>query len=516
MKMNYQFLLFFLLLFASSFAQVGVGTTTPTGALDISSATNGVVIPRVVLTSKAVSGPVVNPQGGALTSGTLVWNTATAGVIPNNVIPGFYYWDVPTLKWVALGGVNSNNWTLNGNTGVDGGTTILAGTNYIGTTDNQNLDIHTNNTYVGRFSSLGEFFLGTLNTILPGDLMNSVGNVTFPWAVNGYTNFDGGAVFGGIMSGTSTYGAVQGEYYGTSANGNGVRGLNISTTAGNGILGQYAGTNIGTGVLGQYNGTSLTGLRIGTRGYSGLGLGNQQIGVYGDYNAAAWGIGVIGISFGGGVPGGNNDIAVVGWRANNGNYSGYFNGNHVIANGTKSASVGTSKGNQLLYVTETPGVWFEDIGRAKLVNGMVEVKLDPLFIETIFIDEQHPMSVFLQEEGDSKGLYVIPGKDGFVVKEKNGGTSNISFSYRIMAKRKNFQDHRFGNDPVWGEGDTRKYNQYAVPPPIDYTENVKFQEAQKRNYKPTPMPEGFISAMQLQTPTGSMAKPTETPAEATK
>ncbi|MEN9488225.1 MAG: hypothetical protein RL494_490, partial [Bacteroidota bacterium] len=152
----------------------------------------------------------------------------------------------------------------------------------------------------------------------------------------------------------------------------------------------------------------------------------------------------------------------------------------------------------LLYVTEAPEVWFEDIGRGKLVNGTVEIKLDPLFLETVFIDEKHPMSVFLQEEGDSKGLYVIPGKDGFVVKEKNGGTSSISFSYRIMAKRLHFQDHRFGNDPVWGEGDTRTYNQYATPPPVDYNENVRFQENQRKNYKPTPMPKGFITYETLQ------------------
>src|SRR6476620_10148015 len=201
MILKYNWLFSFLLAALSSFygfSQVGIGTTTPAGALDITSSTNGMLVPRVALTSKAVSAPVVNPQGGALAAGTLVWNTATSGTIPNNVIPGFYYWDATSLVWVAVGGTNSNNWTLNGNTGVNGGNTTTAGTNYIGTTDNQNLDIHTNNTYVARFSSLGEFFLGTLNTTLPGDLMNAVGNNTFPWSVNGYTAFSGGAVYGSV------------------------------------------------------------------------------------------------------------------------------------------------------------------------------------------------------------------------------------------------------------------------------------------------------------------------------
>jgi hypothetical protein len=67
-----------------------------------------------------------------------------------------------------------------------------------------------------------------------------------------------------------------------------------------------------------------------------------------------------------------------------------------------------------------------------------------------------------------------------------------------MAKRLHFQDHRFGNDPLWGPGDTRLYNQYATPPPVNYEENVKFQEMQKKNYVPTPMPAGFVDYFQLQ------------------
>ena len=86
----------------------------------------------------------------------------------------------------------------------------------------------------------------------------------------------------------------------------------------------------------------------------------------------------------------------------------------------------------------------------------------------------------------------------FDCKERNAGNSNAEFSYRVMAKRVNFQDHRFGNDPVWGPGDTRKYAQYATPPPVDYDENVKFQKQQKQDWKQTPMPEGFIYYNQIQ------------------
>ncbi|HEX9979670.1 MAG TPA: hypothetical protein VGB50_03800 [Flavobacterium sp.] len=481
MIQNYKLLLVLLFLYAETFAQIGIGTVTPTGALDVTSATNGLVIPRVALTAANVSAPVANPQGGGLTVSTLIYNTATAGTSPNTVVPGFYYWN--GTRWIPVGS-SANSWQITGNSGLTGGNTTTAGTNFIGTTDAQNLDFRTNNNFVGRFSALGEFFVGTLNTVLAGDLMNGVSNGSFPWAINGYSSFNGSGVYGMVQSGTTIFGGVQGEYYGTAA-GAGVRGI-------------YGSSGLGTGVNGQYAGTATTGIRAGVRGQSLVGSGNQQIGVLGEYNGSAWGIGLLGIGFGGAVPAGNNDIAVVGWSGNNSNYSGYFNGNHVIANGTKSASVGTSKGNQLLYVAESPEVWFEDIGRAKLINGYVEVKLDPLFLETVFIDDSHPMSVFLQEEGESNGLYVIPGKEGFIVKEKNGGTSNIAFSYRIMAKRLNFQDHRFGNDPLWGGGDTRKYSSYATPPPVDHEENKRFQEAQKRNYTPAPLPEGFKNYAELQ------------------
>lgn len=119
-------LLFFISIFR--YAQVGIGTTTPNGALEINSDTNGIIVPNVLLTSRLTSAPVVNPNGGGIPlNGTLVWNTATAGSSPNNVVPGFYFWD--TNVWVALAGDGGKNWTTNGN----GGTT--AGTNFIGTTD---------------------------------------------------------------------------------------------------------------------------------------------------------------------------------------------------------------------------------------------------------------------------------------------------------------------------------------------------------------------------------------------
>lgn len=456
---------------------VGINSTgaapVNSAALDVDMANKGVLIPRVALTTTTAFAPVT----GTATTSLMVYNTATAGVSPNNVTPGYYYWD--GAQWVRLLSGAANTYWIVGASAATVNTP--AATGFFGTTSNQHVDLVTNGTVRGRLSNLGEFFVGTTNTTLTGDLMNGVGNATFPWAVNGYTAQNGGAIYGSVQSGTTNFSSVQAEHF-SSGTGSAVYGANATSSTNAGV----------SAVNGSYQGAALNG-GYGVLGYNAVGTGNQRIGVMGQYNGAAYGIGVYGIGFGGGIVTGNVDMAVVGWRANNSNYSGYFNGNHVIANGTKSASVGTEWGNQLLYVTESPEVWFEDIGRGTLVNGQVTIELDSIFRQVTFIDEEHPIHVFIQLEGDCNDVYVVPGTTSFQVKEKNGGSSNVSFSYRVMAKRVHFQDHRYGSDPVWGAGDTRPYMEYSVPPKIDYDENVQLQEEKRRNWKQGATPEGFIN-----------------------
>jgi hypothetical protein len=140
----------------------------------------------------------------------------------------------PNGTLLTASGATSPSWMTLGNSGLNGGNTTTAGTNFLGTTDAQNICFRTNNIERGRFSALGEFFVGTLNTVIAGDLMNAVGNPTFPWAVNGYvpSGSNGGGVYGQVQSGNTTiFGSVQGEYSGTSANGAGVRGIAITPTA---------------------------------------------------------------------------------------------------------------------------------------------------------------------------------------------------------------------------------------------------------------------------------------------
>jgi hypothetical protein len=55
--------------------------------LDVKSANRGFLAPRIALTATNSAAPVSSPA-----EGLLVYNTATAGSSPNNVIPGFYCW----------------------------------------------------------------------------------------------------------------------------------------------------------------------------------------------------------------------------------------------------------------------------------------------------------------------------------------------------------------------------------------------------------------------------------------
>ena len=72
------------------YSQVGIGTTNPASSsqLEISSNSKGLLIPRVALTSINSASPITSPA-----TSLLVYNTATAGTIPNNVTPGYYFWN---------------------------------------------------------------------------------------------------------------------------------------------------------------------------------------------------------------------------------------------------------------------------------------------------------------------------------------------------------------------------------------------------------------------------------------
>lgn len=84
------------------FAQTGIGTSSPNASakLEVFATDRGFLPPRVALTAANVFTPITGTSSAA--AGLLVYNTQTAGSIPNNVVPGYYYWN--GSAWVQIAG----------------------------------------------------------------------------------------------------------------------------------------------------------------------------------------------------------------------------------------------------------------------------------------------------------------------------------------------------------------------------------------------------------------------------
>jgi hypothetical protein len=203
-----------LLSLSSIHAQVGIGTITPRGALEVNSTTNGLVSPQVALTATNATAPVVNPQtAGAPIAGTIVYNTATAGAGATAVTPGYYYWN--GSAWLQLATGTNSDWALLGNAG-----TVVA-TNFLGTTDAIDFVTRTNNLERLRIKSTGEIGIGTsapaakLDVAAGVTTTNSIINAT--GSINDFLQFN--------IQNTSTGTQAQSGYSATADNGSATTGF---------------------------------------------------------------------------------------------------------------------------------------------------------------------------------------------------------------------------------------------------------------------------------------------------
>ncbi|WP_445720084.1 hypothetical protein [Flavobacterium sp.] len=250
-----------LLLHFNTTAQVGVGTTIPDGALDVSSSNDGLLLPRIALTATNVA-TVITP-----TISELVYNTATSAVGPNQVTPGFYYWN-GTL-WVRLATGSTNDWALTGNSGT------TPGTNFLGTTDAQDLRIKTGgNDRLNILNSNGQlqsYFAGT-NTA-----------PAFSWNADPNT--------GVFRSAADNLGLTT----------NGIEGLRVRENSNVSIGGTYASTNA----------APTNGLRVQGKTVIGKASGEDTRDIFSSHTSAAAYNNVTG------YPGATESRAISGY-ANNG------------------------------------------------------------------------------------------------------------------------------------------------------------------------------------------------------
>lgn len=159
--------------------------------VDFQSSSKGLLFPRVALTATNSASPL-----SAFTAGMTVYNTATAGTAPNNVIPGYYYCD--GTQWIRFTD-KSTVWTLTGNSGT------TAGTNFIGTTDNQDLIFKRNNIQSGWLNALNQntaFGVGSLP-----QSANIYANTAFGYQALANTITNGNTAVGYLALNTNTSGS---------------------------------------------------------------------------------------------------------------------------------------------------------------------------------------------------------------------------------------------------------------------------------------------------------------------
>ena len=242
------------------------------------------------------------------------------------------------------------------------------------------------------------------------------------------------SVFGAVAGGGAKIG-VYGSATGTT--GSGVEGQSPY----NGVLGEASGAS---------NTSTLFGGSPGVWGDTGGKAESGFVGVVGtaDDNSAG--------NFFNNSPQatlfvGNNstanstDLVLIAKGDNEGGLCTIDVSGNLTCNGTIKGSVKVDGArNVALYSMQSTENWFEDAGSGQLSNGSARIELDPTFAQTVNAGVEY--HVFLTPKGDSEGLYVSKETPhGFEVHEQRGGSSNIAFDYRIMAKRVGYEKVRLAD-----------------------------------------------------------------------
>lgn len=216
---------------------------------------------------------------------------------------------------------------------------------------------------------------------------------------------------------------------GTSRDAAGVAGISQNSS---GVFGSSSNNYGVAGVSGSAGPKPPT--RLGVYVAAIYGHSRDSFGVIG---TSQKGTGVVGYS--------PDSVGVYGQTDNAASYAGVFIGSLLctgaISAGVKNAIVPFPDGSRrLLHCMESPEHWFEDLGSARLHRGVVRIRLDADFAKVVLTRDYH---VFFTPEGDCNGLYVSrKNPKEFEVRELQGGTSNVRFSYRIAAKRRDIKNHK--------------------------------------------------------------------------
>ncbi len=477
---------------------IGINTNGATPAasalldIDVSAlpaaAKRGLLIPRIALTATNVAAPVVAPA-----TSLLIYNTATAGVAPNNVTPGFYHWD--GAVWVPLlSGVTG--WSTTGNNGI-------TAANWLGTVNNADLIVKTQNIERMRvLASNGRVGIG-VNPVLAQLEVNS-GGVFDAIAghstnVGGYLGRETNISFGTpvqTLLGAGVYASNPASgYTSTFAQSTGLADVAAAIAFSSVWISNYnyvenAAASIYNppGSYTQLNNssTTLAGIQTAYQGYSNKGtaagnLGTTVGGTFFDDAQNQDGIGVFGstgsnspvIRMGGYFEGYDYNTGLLGAYAYvGGSINGGVTLRKIIGTGSMSEVVPTAEhGRVTLTATESPEYWYQDYGTVQLVHGHAHVELDPILADIIAVSEQYPVRVFCTpvDMADFNGVAQMNRTStGFDLVELNGGAHSGTIDYQLVVKPKtNFGEGRFPQapGPAWLKSDMEPASAKAANQP---------------------------------------------------
>jgi len=310
---------------------------------------------------------------------------------------------------------------------------------------------------------------GTVCTNLNADLLDGNHSSAF---LNTSNDYGRSGVASSLYEGSTP---LSSEYLGisaTAANSDKVDGFHASQTSTPNYILPLDGAGCFTNITSPNN-PAIYGWNQNSSSSSACGVYGQTsspnaMGVYGYSN---YGDGVVGTAASG--TSGKAGVAGFNGRTSGNRWGGYFQeasqtgyayvgcnwngtGYKIIGGGNVSCVMPTREGKKILFAPESPEPYFEDFGSGQLSDGHARVELNPLFSDCIRTDTDHPMKVFVQLNDNCNGVYVKVGDTGFDVFELNGGKSNASFTYRVVANRKDTDYLRFpqGIEPQATHGPT--------------------------------------------------------------
>jgi hypothetical protein len=307
-----------------------------------------------------------------------------------------------------------------------------------------------------------------------------------------------GELYGGYAgvwadTGTSGYSAI------VATGDNAAAMLAVNNSIVNETIGGFNGSTA-SGIAGGVIGSSLSPIGLGIEGLAGEnsltfdnGVGFQAIGAVGSTGSSG-GIGIWGATDSGyAVFGENNGPFVTGLFLNASStpsfaleagsansYCTVDTQGDLVCTGSKSAAVQLPDQRWVrLYAVESPDNWFEDFGSGMLSDGAATVNLDPTFAQTVNANVAY--HVFITPKGDSEGLFVANETPaGFEVREQHSGHSSIAFDYRIVGRRKGYENIRL-------EDVTEKQSQLAASvKQLTRTNDRATREQLDRMIHPTP------------------------------